>query len=66
MKSYRPMMEFATEEPVGNSLRFATYDEAMASASAMFTRWTVPTGFHVDESDDPVNYQWVDGANKMV
>ena len=64
--SYRPMMEFSTEEPVGNSLRFATHDEAMASASDLFTRWTVPTGFHVVKSDDPVNYRRVNGVDEMI
>ena len=64
--SYRPMMEFATEAPVGNAMRYPTYDEADKSASDLFNRWTVPTGYHVDESDDPPNYQYIDGANKRI
>lgn len=56
--SYRPMMEFGDQDPVGNALRFETYAEAEAAAKNLFMRWTVPSGWHVDESDDPVNYRW--------
>lgn len=56
--SYQPMMEFSNQPPVGNALRFATEEEAMASAENLFSRWTVPTGYHAKQSDDPVNYRW--------
>jgi len=45
----------------GNALRFATHEEASANACDLFRRWTLPSDYRVDESDDPVNYRWVDG-----
>jgi len=45
----------------GNALRFATYQEAYENAVDLFSRWIVPSDHRVDESDDPVNYRWVDG-----
>ena len=59
--SFRPMFTFTNEKAVGNGQRFATQDEALASASARFQVWTMPTGFFAEESADPVNYRHVDG-----
>ena len=58
--SYKPMFEFANDEIVGNAQRFATYDEALKSAQARFMVWTMPKGYLVQESEDPVNYAWDD------
>ena len=64
--SYRPMFKFHLQNDVGNAQRFATREEAEKSAAARFAVWTAPIGYRIEESDDPVNYQWVDGANKMI
>jgi len=65
-KSFRPMFTFTNEKAVGNGQRFATQDEAMASARARFQVWTMPTGFFAEESTDPVNYRRVDGVDQSI
>ncbi len=45
----------------GNALRFATREEAQANVEALAARWTLVTDIRVVESNDPVNYKWVDG-----
>lgn len=60
--SYRPMMQTDTNEFSGNALRFATREEAEAYAQDLYSRWTMAVGWKVEESDDPVNYRWEDGA----
>jgi hypothetical protein len=42
----------------GNALRFATREEAEASAHDLAMRWTLVQSFRADESDDPVNCEW--------
>ena len=44
----------------GNALRFATREEAMAQVSDLAYRWTSVRDMRVVESDDPVNYAYVD------
>jgi len=61
--SYRPMFEFANEPPAGNAQRFATEAEAEASARVRFLVWTMPTGYHVAPSEDPVNYRHENGED---
>jgi len=56
--SYAPMFEFAGGEVQGNAQRFATREEAEGSARARFARWTMPTGYHVAITEDPVNYRY--------
>jgi hypothetical protein len=56
--SYAPMFEFAGGEVCGNAQRFATYKEAEISARMRFARWTMPTGYHVARTEDPVNYRY--------
>ena len=46
----------------GNSLRFATRDEAMANVKDLFTRWTLVTDYRVVESSLPVTHRWVPGV----
>jgi hypothetical protein len=58
--SYRPMFEFANNETAGNAQRFATEAEALASAAARFQVWTMPLGYSVEPSEDPVNYKFTD------
>lgn len=58
--SYRPMVKVSGEW-AGNALRFATREEAEASALHLFQRWTLCQDYRADESDDPVNFVWKDG-----
>lgn len=57
--SYRPMV-LVSGKWAGNALRFATAEEAAASAANLFQRWTLCEGHRAEESDDPVNYVWDD------
>lgn len=49
-----------------NALRFAERWEALASASDLYSRWTVPEAYEAHESDDPVNYHWDRDARRAV
>ena len=60
MPNYRPMFDFGPDERQGNAQVFETRDEAMSSAHDRFRRWTVPSGFGADETDEPVNYLWTE------
>lgn len=50
----------------GNALRFATREEAEANVSNLAARWFLVRETRVVESDDPVNYRWVDGRLEAV
>jgi hypothetical protein len=56
MASWAPQVHVDGEWS-GNSLRFETKMEAEAWASALLTRWFVPSDSRAIESDDPVNYR---------
>jgi hypothetical protein len=45
----------------GNALRFATREEAEANVQNLMMRWFAVRETRVVESDDPVNYRYVDG-----
>lgn len=45
----------------GNALRFATREEAEANVRDLMMRWMLVTDTRVVESEDPVNYKWIDG-----
>ena len=45
----------------GNALRFATRQEAEANVQDLMMRWFAVRETRVVESDDPVNYRYVDG-----
>jgi hypothetical protein len=45
----------------GNSLRFATREEAEANVHALAMRWFLVRDTRVVESDEPPNAQWVEG-----
>ena len=57
--NYRPMFTFASGERCGNAQVFASKEEARSSAEDRFRVWTAPTGYGVDETADPVTYQWL-------
>ena len=45
----------------GNALRFATKEEAEANVRDLSYRWLMVRDTRVVESDEPVNYRWVNG-----
>jgi hypothetical protein len=45
----------------GNSLRFATREEAEANVHALMMRWFLVRETRVVESDEPPNAEWVEG-----
>jgi hypothetical protein len=63
--SYRPMV-YVQGEWAGNGLRFATREEAMASARNLAFRWVLVDDVRVDASDDEVNYVWDNGLKEVV
>jgi hypothetical protein len=63
--SYRPMV-YVQGEWAGNGVRFATREEAEASAQNLMARWFLVDDIRVDESDDEVNYAWEDGLKEVV
>lgn len=65
-RSYKPMaIADSSGKWAGNGLRFATYEEALASAESLQRRWLLVREIRVDASDDPVNYRWVDGVGEQ-
>jgi hypothetical protein len=58
--SYKPVFIFPAGERGVNGQAFATFDEAKQSAHRRFMSWTMPIGFDVEESDEPVNYRFDD------
>ena len=46
-----------------NGLAFATSEEAMGSATALYARWTGCENPGFVESDQPVNYRHIDGRD---
>lgn len=65
--SFKP--EVQTGEPgkfYGNALRFATREEAEANVKDLMNRWFLVTDTRVVESDEPVNYRWVNGKLESV
>jgi hypothetical protein len=44
----------------GNALRFATSEEAQSNVQDLMMRWFAVRETRVVESDDPVNYRYVD------
>jgi hypothetical protein len=46
----------------GNALRFPTKEEAEAQVKDLAWRWTSVLETRVVESEDPPNYQYVDGS----
>jgi len=48
--------------PAFNALRFATREEAEKYGRDLAGRWTLVERIVVDESTDPVSYQWIDAV----
>jgi len=47
----------------GNALRFATCEEAETSVQDLIMRWLAVRETRVVESDDPVNYRYINGRS---
>jgi len=62
--SYRPMVQVSGAW-AGNGVRFATEDEAMASARDLMSRWTLVENYGSEYSDDPVNCAWDQGRGNV-
>lgn len=50
----------------GNALRFATKEEAEGNVANLRQRWIAVLQTRVVESDEPVNYRWVDGKLESI
>ena len=59
-------MEVFTESWNSNSCAFATKAEAESAGRELLSRWFLPTDSRAVESDEPVNYQFVDGRPKRI
>lgn len=55
--SFKPVVQTdSSGKWYDNALRFATHEEAYASASALAGRWFLVRNFDAMESDDPVSH----------
>lgn len=60
--SFKPEVQTDnTGEWYGNALRFAAREEAEANVRDLMMRWFAVRDTRVVESNDPVNYRYVDG-----
>lgn len=66
--SFKPEVRTSGNDPkfYDNALRFATYEEALASARDLANRWMLVVDFRATESPDPVNYEIKDGVMRAV
>lgn len=55
--SYRPMVQVSGKWN-GNAVRFATEEEALASARDLMSRWFLVENYGAEYSEDPVNCAW--------
>ena len=54
------------ERPGYNAVAFATHDEADRAGRENLSRWCMPDGYVVVESDEPVNYTFPAGTSRPV
>lgn len=61
--SFKPEVRTSITDPkfYGNTLAFATYEEAQANVLDLQQRWFLVVETRVVESDQPVNYVWANG-----
>jgi hypothetical protein len=65
--SFKPeVIADSSGEWCGDALRFATCEEAEANVRDLSGRWLAVRETRVVESDEPVNYSYVDGVLKEV
>jgi hypothetical protein len=64
--SWKPEIKvFGEKQFYSNSQVFETYEEAHISARNRHFNWTMAEDFRVVESEEPVNYKWVDGVGDV-
>lgn len=56
--SFKPVFIMPNGERCKNGQAFTTEEEARSSAHSRFMRWTMPSRYEVEESDEPVSYRW--------
>lgn len=66
MSNWRPMVKVDDEKFYGNSLVFATREEAEDNARDLMRRWMVVTDTRADPTEEPVNYRWADGKLERI
>jgi len=49
-----------------NGCTFQTYEEALASAKHIYSRWMLAEDFRAAESDETPNYEWTDSGLKLL
>jgi hypothetical protein len=54
--SFEVLVQAPGPEWIGNTLRFATREEAHAYGVDLASRWFMVTAFRIVKSTDPVNY----------
>ena len=64
--SFKPEVTTDDKTWAGNALRFATREEAEANVTDLMMRWFAVRATRVVESEDPVNYRWIDGRLEPV
>jgi len=65
--SYAPEVRTGSDPKFyGNALPFATHEEARLNVKDLERRWMLVVDTRVVESEDPVNFAWVDGQLEAV
>lgn len=65
--SFKPEVRTGSDPKFyNNNLAFATREEAEISARDLMNRWLLVAEYRVAESDQPVNYQIIDGVMSEV
>jgi hypothetical protein len=59
--SYAPQVVADSSGWAGNSLRFPTYEEALANVEALALRWMLVTATRVVGSNDAPTHRWIEG-----
>lgn len=61
--SWKPEVKTINDDDkfYGNALRFETKEEAEKNVADLRSRWLLVTETRVVESDEPVNYKWIEG-----
>ena len=65
--SFKPMVKTGSDPQwYGNSLAFATKEEAELSARDLMNRWLLVVDYCAQESDEPVNAEIKDNVFRML
>jgi hypothetical protein len=64
--AYKYGVELKGEPIAFNAVVFATAQEADDAGRELLSRWFAPVGYEVVETDDPVNYSFIDGRPERI